>query len=147
MFKLILILFLQLPIRDTTILNKNNVINYLKHTPIEYKDVVYAQILIETNSFKSRICKKKHNLFGMHYMYNRRTTALYKTKSYVKYSNWQSSIDDYYLYQANLFSKHEFTRKQYLLYLNHHFAQNKNYSQILVRVIKNKRLDTLWVKT
>lgn len=153
MLKLIFITLLQLSCLqdsttvDTTKLTRVNVVNYLNKSNIKYKDIVYAQILIETNSFRSRLCQKRHNLFGMHYMYNRQTTALFKTKGYVTYSRWQSSIDDYYLFQSKLFKKHKYSKREYLKYLNRKFSQTCGYSMIINKITKSKHLNKLFERS
>ena len=83
----------------------------------------------------------------MHYMHNRKTTALFKTKSYVTYSNWQSSIDDYYLFQSKLFTKRKYTKREYLRYLNRKFSRTCGYSIIINKIAKLKHLNKLFERS
>lgn len=47
-------------------------------------DIVLAQAILETGNFKSPLCKKYHNLFGIRHK-----------GRYVHYRSWKESIKDY----------------------------------------------------
>lgn len=58
----------------------------LSYYKVQYPEIVYAQAILETGYFKSTICKKYNNLFGL---YNS------KTKDYYKFDHWSESIVAY----------------------------------------------------
>lgn len=58
----------------------------LEYYGVQHPDIVYAQAILETGYFTSRLCKEDHNLFGL---YNSRT------KKYYKFSHWTESIVAY----------------------------------------------------
>lgn len=69
----------------------------LDYYGIQYPEIVYAQALLETGHFKSKLCTQYNNLFGL---YNSRT------KSYYKFDNWWDSVIAYrdkvqYKYKGN----------------------------------------------
>ena len=69
----------------------------LDYYGIQYPQIVYAQALLETWHFKSKLCTQYNNLFGL---YNSRT------KSYYKFDNWWDSVIAYrdkiqYKYKGN----------------------------------------------
>ena len=51
---------------------------------IPHPEVVLAQARLETGNFTSRVCKAKHNLFGIR-----------SGRSYKAYARWQDSVADY----------------------------------------------------
>lgn len=69
----------------------------LDYYGIQYPQIVYAQALLETGHFKSKLCTQYNNLFGL---YNSRT------KSYYRFDNWWDSVIAYrdkvqYKYKGN----------------------------------------------
>lgn len=58
----------------------------LSYYGLEHKDIVYAQAVLETGHFKSKVCLKYNNLFGL---YNS------KEKRYCKFKHWTESVVAY----------------------------------------------------
>lgn len=56
----------------------------LMRQKVPHYEIVLAQVRLETGNFKSKLCKNKHNLFGIKH----------KGK-YAHYSHWKHSISDY----------------------------------------------------
>lgn len=104
---------------------------------IKHPEVVFAQAIIESGHFKSPLFINKNNLFGMKVPKKRETTAVNKgNKGYAKYHSWDSSVDDYLLWQEfTLKNKNELTKTQYLSLLGKIYAKDKNYITSLKRVM------------
>ena len=111
---------------------------------IKHPEVVFAQAIIESGHFKSPLFINKNNLFGMKVPKKRETTAVNKgNKGYAKYHSWDSSVDDYLLWQKfTLKNKNELTKTQYLSLLGKIYAKDKNYITSLKRVM-NKHKEIL----
>lgn len=111
---------------------------------IKHPEVVFAQAIIESGHFKSPLFISKNNLFGMKVPKKRETTAVNKgNKGYAKYHSWDSSVDDYLLWQEfTLKNKNELTKTQYLSLLGKIYAKDKNYITSLKRVM-NKHKEIL----
>lgn len=111
---------------------------------IKHPEVVFAQAVIESGHFKSPLFISKNNLFGMKVPKKRETTAVNKgNKGYAKYHSWDSSVDDYLLWQQfTLKNKSELTKTQYLSLLGKIYAKDKNYITSLKRVM-NKHKEIL----
>ena len=70
---------------------------------VEAPSIVYAQAILETGHFKSKLCIKSNNLFGL---YNSRTKSYHKfdhwSESVVAYKKWiqyrYNSSEDYYVF-------------------------------------------------
>ena len=111
---------------------------------IKHPEVVFAHAVIESRHFKSPLFINKNNLFGMKVPKKRETTAVNKgNKGYAKYHSWDSSVDDYLLWQKfTLKNKNELTKTQYLSLLGKIYAKDKNYITSLKRVM-NKHKEIL----
>lgn len=76
---------------------EEGLIEALEYYEIQYPEIVYAQALLETGHFKSSVCKKYNNLFGL---YNS------KIKDYYNFEHWSDSVKAYrdfvqYKYKGN----------------------------------------------
>lgn len=76
---------------------EEGLIEALDYYGIQYPEIVYAQALLETGHFKSKLCTQYNNLFGL---YNSRT------RSYYRFDNWWDSVIAYrdkvqYKYKGN----------------------------------------------
>jgi flagellum-specific peptidoglycan hydrolase FlgJ len=110
---------------------------------IKFPEIVFAQAVLESGHFKAPIFTIKNNLFGMKVPKKRETTAINKgKKGYAKYHSWDSSVDDYLLWQEfTLKNKNQLTKNQYLSLLGKIYAKDKNYVSSLKRVMsKHKKI-------
>ena len=76
---------------------EEGLIEALDYYGIQYPQIVYAQALLETGHFKSKLYTQYNNLFGL---YNSRT------RSYYRFDNWWDSVIAYrdkvqYKYKGN----------------------------------------------
>lgn len=108
---------------------------------IKFPEVVFAQAVLESGHFKAPIFTTKNNLFGMKVPKKRETTAINKgKKGYAKYHSWDSSVDDYLLWQEfTLKNKSQLTKSQYLSLLGKIYAKDKKYISSLKRVISEHK--------
>lgn len=79
----------------------------LDYYNVQHSNIVYAQAILETGHFKSRVCKEYNNLFGL---YDSKNKDYYKfehwsesVKAYVDYIQYKyNSIDNYYDFLLNI---------------------------------------------
>ena len=104
---------------------------------IKFPDIVFAQAVLESGHFKSQLFINQNNLFGMKAPKKGETTAINKgKKEYALYNDWDSSIEDYQLWQEfTLKNKGNLTRSQYFALLSRVYASDKKYVSSLKRVI------------
>ncbi|MDT8401919.1 MAG: glucosaminidase domain-containing protein [Bacteroidales bacterium] len=76
-----------------------NIDFWLDYYQVRFQRVAKAQIILETNSLKSKICLQNNNLFGMKLARSRPTTAKGVRYKHAYYDNFIESIRDYKLYQ------------------------------------------------
>lgn len=65
---------------------QEGVMKAMDYYGVHHKDIVYAQIILETGHFKSRICNEKRNLFGLYDSDN---------NDYYKFDHWVFSVKAY----------------------------------------------------
>ena len=104
---------------------------------IKFPDVVFAQAVLESGNFTSRLFQSANNLFGMKIPTKRESSAIGQTKSgYSKYDDWNFSVYDYFLWQDYMLrNKGDLTKNQYLALLGRVYASDKRYVSSLKRVI------------
>lgn len=87
--------------------DKKLLIEALNYYDIKHPDIVCAQAILETGYFKSRVCRKYNNLFGLYDS---------KNKDYYKFNHWSDSVlgylnyiqykyhppDDYYIFLQDI---------------------------------------------
>ena len=109
----------------------------LKKYDIKFKNIVKAQIILETGWFKSEVCKENKNLFGMKYARQRETTAIGTNLKHAKYTTYEASIIDYKIWQ-NKYYKGGASEKTYMLFLKKKgYSENSKYISLLKK-IRNK---------
>ncbi len=133
-----------LNVSDTTGEFSTDKMAYLmKELNIKYPHIVYAQSLIETGHFDSKIFKENNNLFGMKQARTRVTTAQGTQYNHAYYDNWRESVYDYAFYQCRYLSglKNE---EEYLAYLGRSYAEDPNYVSKIRRLVKRENLKELF---
>lgn len=112
----------------------------IKWASIKYPDIAFAQAILESGHFTSKIARYNSNLFGMRMPTKRETLAIGTKFKYAMYNSWQHSVQDYKLWQDHLFKKYpNMTREQYKKYINKLYSTSHNYiSKINTIINKNK---------
>jgi uncharacterized FlgJ-related protein len=110
--------------------------NEILEQGLEFPDIVFAQAILESGHFKSKVFEENNNLFGMRQPSKRATVSKGRSNGYAVYDFWQESVEDYYLYQEYTFRKKTFTRSEYLSRLNKSYASTPGYSKKLLSIIK-----------
>lgn len=87
----------------------------LEYYKVQYKDIVYAQAILETGHFKSRVCKEYNNLFG-----------LYDSSQgdYYRFDHWSDSIVAYLSY---IQSKYKPPNDYYQFLIEIGYAEDPDY--------------------
>jgi len=131
----------EIQVTDYQEFTSENLISYILEKEIKHPHIVYAQALVETGWFTSKIFKENNNLFGMREPAKRETTALGTRYKHAYYSCWQESVDDYLLWQQ-MFKKTPIdTEKDYFKLLHSRYAEDKKYVSVLKIVIKRDTIE------
>jgi uncharacterized FlgJ-related protein len=118
--------------------SRTNLQRYILEKKIRHPRIVYAQALVETGEFTSRIYRSNNNLFGMKCVvyHGRPSTAIGKRYGHAVYTDWMKSVDDYLLWQS-MFRKTTIEREdQYFALLRTRYAEDKRYVSMLKLAIQ-----------
>lgn len=122
--------------------DNEKLVNKIKDMNFQFPHIVYAQTLLETDSFNSHIFKENNNLFGMKMATKRINLAHGIQNEHAYYDNWMESLYDYALYYSTYLYRLQ-TEEEYFSYLSQFYAEDYNYVQklrniIVIRNLKSK---------
>lgn len=133
-----------LNVSDTTSqFSKDKMVTLIKELNIKYPHIVYAQSLIETGYFNSKIFKENNNLFGMRQAKTRVTTAQGTQYNHAYYESWRESVYDYAFYQCRYLPTIK-NDEEYLDYLSRSYAEDPNYISKIKSIIEEEKLRELF---
>lgn len=113
----------------------DSLILYMKEVGIKHIDIVLRQAKLETYYFSSPIFRNNHNLFGMRPAKNRETTAVGESETYAVYTDWRSSVKDYYLWQIRTPKMLDRYKNNYYDLLKiRHYSTKDRYYRVLKKV-------------
>ena len=116
-----------------------NVYLAIKQLGIKHPDVVFAQILLESNNLTSKLVSSNNNLMGMRLPKRRETTAIESRFGYAFYTSWYACVSDYLLYQLNVMGNRVMTKTQYLNLIGRKYAEVKDYKSRIKRVMNENK--------
>ena len=97
----------------------------LEYYEVKYPNVVYAQAILETGNFKSDVCVKNNNLFGLYDS---------KNKRYYKFKHWSESVEAYIKY-----IQYKYDRGSYYSFLEElNYAKDPKYTKKLRIIVENE---------
>lgn len=99
----------------------------LSYYGLKHKDIVYAQAILETGNFKSKVCKENNNLFGL---YNS------KKKGYCKFKHWTESV---VAYKEWIQKKYQPPNNYYTFLENINYAEEKEYTRLLKEIVNTRK--------
>ena len=115
--------------------SEEKLISFLDEINIKFSDIVYAQAVLESGNFKSKLFLTNNNLFGMKLAAKRPTLAKGIEMDHAFYENWRDCVLDYAFYQARYLSNIK-TREDYMKYLAANYAEDPQYLQKVSTLIK-----------
>lgn len=112
-----------------------NVYEYIKQLKAWYPEVIFAQLLLESNNGKSFLAKNYNNYFGMKKAKSRPSLQLPDTyNGYAIKLNWQHSIIDRILWDKYMFNNIKPSKTEYIKALSI-YAEDKDYVPKLKQVL------------
>lgn len=122
--------------------SKENLQEYLISNCVLHPEIAYAQAVLETGNFTSRIFRENNNLFGMKLAEKRRTLAVGERYGHACYDTWQDSVDDYLLWQQQWLRTPIESEKDYYRLLDRVYAEDPNYIKV-VKIVRKQNND--WI--
>ena len=101
----------------------------LEYYGVKHPQIVYAQAVLETGHFKSKVCLNYNNLFGL---YNS------KEKRYCKFKHWTESV---VAYKEWIQKKYQPPNNYYAFLEEINYAEEKSYTRLLKEIVKNRKDD------
>ena len=96
---------------------------------VHHEDIVYAQAILETGYFKSRVCLEYNNLFGL---YNSRK------KQYYRFNHWSASVIAY----KNWIQRRYKPSEDYYIFLDRiKYAESIEYIPLLKKIVNKRKND------
>ena len=96
---------------------------------VHHEDIVYAQAILETGHFKSRVCLEYNNLFGL---YNSRK------KQYCRFNHWSESVIAY----KNWIQRRYKPSEDYYIFLDRiKYAESIEYIPLLKKIVNKRKND------
>lgn len=96
---------------------------------VHHEDIVYAQAILETGHFKSRVCLEYNNLFGL---YNSRK------KQYYRFNHWSESVIAY----KNWIQRRYKPSEDYYIFLDRiKYAESVEYIPLLKKIVNKRKND------
>jgi uncharacterized FlgJ-related protein len=133
MYKLICIISLTVSLN---VKGNHQVKDCLDNFPsIIYKDIAYAQFVLETGHFKSRRFKEDNNLGGI--KFKGAKLAIGHRGEYAIYANLEDCMQEYARIQARLINiTNTLSRKDYFNKVLPKYAVDKNYPRLIRKLCK-----------
>ena len=125
-------------IKQNSEINKDTLYSFLNtHCDVLlYPDIVYAQVVLESNAGQSKLYQASNNLTGMRYPTQRETTAIGKTTTgYAKYKNWQTCVLDRALWDKDMFKNRLPSRNEYISIIREKYATHPEYIDRIQNII------------
>lgn len=122
------------PITIKSKIEKEVVLKYMGSVGIKYPNIVWAQAVLETGSFRSKLFLYNNNMFGMRVARSRYTTAVGKRFGYARYLSWQESVIDYKYFQDRFIGKIH-SKNDYFRYLDKYYSASRKYSKSVKKLL------------
>lgn len=116
--------------------SKENLKLLINELNIRFADIVFAQALLESGNFRSRIFLENNNMFGMKCARRRPTTHHGELHGHAYFQTWEDCVLDYAFFQTT-YMKHISTKKEYFQYLADNYAEDPKYIDKLKIIINN----------
>ena len=96
----------------------------LEYYNVKHKNIVYAQAILETGHFQSKVCKEYNNLFGLYSSYK---------GDYYKFDHWSESVVAYINYIQYRYKPPD---DYYQFLINIGYAEDPQYVEKLKNIVK-----------
>jgi len=121
--------------------SKTEVYQQIVSEGLIFPDIVFAQAILESGNFKSKVSRENNNFFGMRLAKVRKTTAIGQKSGYAKYISWKEGVKDYKLWQDRIIkNKPNITRDEYMSLLNRIYAQSSSYVSYVKLIVRQNKV-------
>ena len=114
-------------------------INKIKQLNLNYPYIIYAQAMLESGNFTSKIFKENNNMFGMKQARVRINLAKSTQYNHAYFETWEDCLLDFAFHRATYFSKLK-TEQDYYNYLGKYYAEDPSYVGKLKSMVNKHKL-------
>ena len=114
-------------------------INKIKQLNLNYPHIVYAQAMLESGNFTSKIFRENNNMFGMKQARVRINLAKSTQYNHAYFETWEDCLLDFAFHRATYFSKLK-TEQDYYNYLGKYYAEDPSYVGKLKSMVNKHKL-------
>jgi flagellum-specific peptidoglycan hydrolase FlgJ len=114
-------------------------INKIKQLNLNYPHIAYAQAMLESGNFTSKIFKENNNMFGMKQARVRINLAKSTQYNHAYFETWEDCLLDFAFHRATYFSKLK-TEQDYYNYLGKYYAEDPSYVSKLKSMVNKHKL-------
>jgi len=113
--------------------SEQNLRKEIKKLNLKFENVLIQQYKLETGNGTSQVFKENNNIFGMKNAYFRPSTAIGNNLGHALYEDWNQSVLDMALFQAQVL-RNVHTEDEYYQFLDQFYSETKNYSTRLKNI-------------
>jgi len=121
------------------IFTKEKFVNKINKLNLKHPHITYAQAMLESGDFTSRIFQENNNMFGMKQARVRINLAQGTQHHHAYFENWEDCLLDFAFHRATYLSKLK-TEKEYYEYLGKYYAEDPSYIGKLKSMVKDHKL-------
>ena len=118
-------------------------INKIKQLNLKYPHIAYAQAMLESGNFTSKIFKENNNMFGMKQARTRINLAKSTQYNHAYFETWEDCLLDFAFHRATYFSKLK-TEQDYYNYLGKYYAEDPSYIGKLKSMVNKHKLKNIF---
>jgi len=118
---------------------KDKFLSKIKYLNLKHPHIVYAQAILESGNFTSKMFKENNNIFGMKQARVRINLAKSTQYGHAYFETWEDCLLDFAFHRATYFSKLR-TEQDYYNYLGKYYAEDPGYIGKLKTMVNKYKL-------
>ena len=118
---------------------KERFINKIKELNIKHPHIAYAQAMLESGNFTSKIFRENNNMFGMKQARSRINLARSTQYGHAYFDTWEDCLLDFAFHRATYLSKLR-TENDIYTYLGKYYAEDPGYINKLKTMVSKHKL-------
>lgn len=124
--------------------SENKFVNEIKRLNLKYPHIVYAQAMLESSNFSSKIFKENNNMFGMKQAQVRINLARGTQYGHAYFDSWEECLYDFAYHRATYLSNLK-SENDYYQYLGKHYAEDSGYIDKLKTLVNKHQIKNKFI--
>ena len=119
--------------------SRDKFVDKIKNLNLKHPHIVYAQAMLESGDFSSKIFQENNNMFGMKQARIRINLAQGTQHHHAFFENWEDCLLDFAFHRATYFHKLK-SEQDYYNYLGKYYAEDPSYIGKLKSMVDKYKL-------